>query len=153
MKALCLKQKKKWKAIGCVLLCSLFLLSGCRTEKSEETNKAETEQRQEEREEALIREKREQEEKKQAAKEAEEKERAEAIKMCIRDRLVNRIGLVDGIKEPKKVEMELWKIIPPEEGSDFCHRLVYHGREVCTARTRPHCDKCCLADICKKQGI
>lgn len=44
---------------------------------------------------------------------------------CIR--LVNRIGLVDGIKEPKKVEMELWKIIPPEEGSDFCHRLVYHG--------------------------
>lgn len=70
---------------------------------------------------------------------------------CIR--LVNRIGLVDGIKEPKKVEMELWKIIPPEEGSDFCHRLVYHGREVCTARTKPHCDKCCLADICKKQGI
>ena len=46
---------------------------------------------------------------------------------CIR--LVNRIGLVDGIKEPKKVEMELWKIIPPEEGSDFCHRLVYHGRD------------------------
>ena len=44
---------------------------------------------------------------------------------CIR--LVNRIGLVDGIKEPKKVEMALWKIIPPEEGSDFCHRLVYHG--------------------------
>ena len=38
---------------------------------------------------------------------------------CIR--LTNRIGLVDGIKEPKKVEMALWKIIPPEEGSDFCH--------------------------------
>ena len=70
---------------------------------------------------------------------------------CIR--LVNRIGLVDGIKEPKKVEMELWKIIPPEEGSDFCHRLVYHGREVCTARTKPHCDRCCLADICEKNGI
>ena len=52
---------------------------------------------------------------------------------CIR--LVNRIGLVDGIKEPKKVEMALWKIIPAEEGSDFCHRLVWHGREVCTART------------------
>ena len=51
--------------------------------------------------------------------------------------LTNRIGLVDGIKEPKKVEMELWKIIPPEEGSDFCHRLVDHGREVCTARTTP----------------
>ena len=68
---------------------------------------------------------------------------------CIR--LVNRIGLVDGIKEPKKVEMELWKIIPPEEGSDFCHRLVYNGREVCTARTKPHCDRCCLADICAKK--
>lgn len=68
---------------------------------------------------------------------------------CIR--LVNRIGLVDGIKEPKKVEMELWKIIPPEEGSDFCHRFVYHGREVCTARTKPHCDRCCLADICAKK--
>lgn len=65
---------------------------------------------------------------------------------CIR--LCNRIGLVDQIKEPKKVEMALWKIIPPEEGSDFCHRLVYHGREVCTARTNPHCDGCCLSDIC-----
>ena len=70
---------------------------------------------------------------------------------CIR--LVNRIGLVDGIKEPKKVEMALWKIIPPEEGSDFCHRLVYHGRDVCTARTKPHCDRCCLADVCKKVGV
>lgn len=70
---------------------------------------------------------------------------------CIR--LTNRIGLVDGIKEPKKVEMALWKIIPPEEGSDFCHRLVYHGREVCTARTKPYCDKCCLEDICKKKGV
>lgn len=66
---------------------------------------------------------------------------------CIR--LCNRIGLVDGIKEPKKVEMALWKIIPPEEGNDFCHRLVDHGRAVCTARTKPYCDKCCLADICR----
>ena len=70
---------------------------------------------------------------------------------CIR--LSNRIGLVDGIKDPKKVEMELWKIIPPEEGSELCHRLVYPGREVCTARTTPHCDRCCLADICKKVGV
>lgn len=67
---------------------------------------------------------------------------------CIR--LVNCMGLVDGIKEPKKVEMELWKIIPPEEGNDFCHRLVEHGRAVCTARTKPYCDKCCLKDICAK---
>ena len=70
---------------------------------------------------------------------------------CIR--LVNRMGLVDHIKEPKKVEMELWKLIPPEEGSDFCHRLVYHGREVCTARTHPYCDRCCLADLCKKVDV
>lgn len=67
---------------------------------------------------------------------------------CIR--LVNRMGLVDGIKEPKKVEMALWEIIPPKEGSDFCHRLVDHGRAVCTARTAPYCDKCCLNDICAR---
>ena len=70
---------------------------------------------------------------------------------CIR--LANRIGLVDGIKEPKKVEMALWKIIPPEEGNDLCHRFVYHGREVCTARTKPYCDRCCLNDVCKKMGV
>ncbi len=70
---------------------------------------------------------------------------------CIR--LVNRMGLVDGEKDPKKVEMALWKIIPPEEGSDLCHRLVYHGRDVCSARTKPHCNVCCLQDICKKCGV
>lgn len=70
---------------------------------------------------------------------------------CIR--LVNRFGLVDGIKEPKKVEMALWKIIPPEEGNDFCHRLVLHGRDICTARTKPYCGKCCIEDICKKVGV
>ena len=70
---------------------------------------------------------------------------------CIR--LVNRMGLVDEIREPAKVERELWKIIPPEEGSDFCHRLVYHGRDVCTARTKPYCDRCCLNDICGRIGV
>ncbi|MDO4167698.1 MAG: endonuclease III [Eubacteriales bacterium] len=70
---------------------------------------------------------------------------------CIR--LVNRMGLVDGIKDPKKVEMALWKLVPPEEGSDFCHRLVYHGRDVCTARTQPHCDQCCLKDLCARNGV
>lgn len=70
---------------------------------------------------------------------------------CIR--LANRIGLVDGIREPKKVEMALWKLIPPEESNGFCHRLVDHGRAVCTARTAPYCDRCCLNDICKKAGI
>ena len=68
---------------------------------------------------------------------------------CIR--LCNRIGLVDDTKDPKKVEMALWKIIPPEESNDFCHRLVDHGRAVCTARTRPSCEYCCLFDICKKR--
>ena len=70
---------------------------------------------------------------------------------CIR--LSNRIGLVDDLKDPKKVEMALWKIVPPEEGSDFCHRLVYHGRDVFTSRTKPYCEKCCLEDICKKKGV
>lgn len=70
---------------------------------------------------------------------------------CIR--IVNRIGLVDGVKDPKRVEMALWKLIPPEEGSDFCHRLVEHGRDVCTARTAPHCERCCLAEICEKHGV
>lgn len=64
---------------------------------------------------------------------------------CIR--LCNRIGLIDGIKDPTKVEKALWKIIPPEEGSDFCHRLVYHGRAVCDAR-KPNCAVCCLKDVC-----
>ena len=65
---------------------------------------------------------------------------------CIR--LCNKIGLVDGIKEPQKVEMALWKIVPPEEGSDLCHRFVMHGRAVCNAR-KPECEKCCLLDICR----
>ncbi|MCI6884477.1 endonuclease III [bacterium] len=65
---------------------------------------------------------------------------------CIR--LCNRIGLVKDEKDPKKVEMALWKIIPPEEGNDLCHRFVLHGRAVCDAR-KPNCAGCCLADICK----
>lgn len=68
---------------------------------------------------------------------------------CIR--LVNRMGLVDDIKDPKKVEMALWKIIPPEEGSDLCHRLVWHGRKICTARTLPDCHNCVIQDICKQR--
>jgi len=65
---------------------------------------------------------------------------------CIR--LCNLIGLVDNIKEPAKVEKELWKIIPPEEGNDLCHRFVVHGRAVCVAR-RPNCGICCLKDVCR----
>ena len=64
---------------------------------------------------------------------------------CIR--ICNLLGIVDGIKEPAKVERELWKLVPPNEGSSFCHRLVFHGRAVCIAR-RPKCNQCCLKDIC-----
>ena len=67
---------------------------------------------------------------------------------CIR--LSNRIGLVDEEKDPKKVEMALWKIIPPEEGNALCHRFVLHGREVCSARTKPYCGRCVLQDICRQ---
>jgi len=65
---------------------------------------------------------------------------------CIR--LCNKIGLVDGIKEPQKVEAALWKIVPPEEGNALCHRFVMHGRAVCSAR-KPTCERCCLRDICR----
>lgn len=70
---------------------------------------------------------------------------------CIR--LANRMGLVDGIRDPKKVEFALRPLIPPQESNDFCHRLVLHGRAVCTARTAPHCESCCCAGICQKKGI
>lgn len=62
-------------------------------------------------------------------------------------RITNLLGLVD-TKDPKKVELELKKILPPEESSDFCHRVVLHGRAVCIAR-RPQCEKCCMNTICK----
>lgn len=65
---------------------------------------------------------------------------------CIR--LCNRIGLVEDEKDPKKVEMALWKIVPPEEGNDLCHRFVLHGRAVCDAR-RPNCAVCCLREVCR----
>ncbi len=63
-------------------------------------------------------------------------------------RLAGRMGLVD-TKDPKKVESELKKILPPEESNDFCHRCVLHGRAVCTAR-KAYCEKCSLNEICKK---
>ncbi len=63
-------------------------------------------------------------------------------------RLTNRMGLVE-TKDPKKVEMELKKILPPDESNDFCHRCVLHGRAVCTAR-KAYCEKCSLNDVCKK---
>lgn len=70
---------------------------------------------------------------------------------CIR--LTNRFGIIDNEKDPKKVEMALWKLVPPEEGNEFCHRLVDHGRAVCTARTTPNCEECCLKEVCKKVGV
>lgn len=66
---------------------------------------------------------------------------------CIR--LSNRIGLVDGLKNPTKIEMELRKLLPPEESTDFCHRLVHHGRAVCTAR-KPDCANCRIRNSCEQ---
>ena len=63
---------------------------------------------------------------------------------CIR--ICGRLGLTEG-KDPYKVEMALRELIPPEKGSDFCHRLVHFGREVCTARS-PKCPECPLKEIC-----
>ena len=64
---------------------------------------------------------------------------------CIR--ITNKLGLTSG-KEPEKVERQLRAILPPEESSDFCHRLVLHGRAVCTAR-KPMCDQCCVRHVCQ----
>ena len=64
---------------------------------------------------------------------------------CIR--ISNRLGLAHG-KEPEKVEQQLRAILPPEESSDFCHRIVLHGRAVCTAR-RPDCAGCTLRSVCQ----
>ncbi len=65
---------------------------------------------------------------------------------CIR--IANRLGLVDGLKEPEKIEAALRQILPPESSSDFCHCIVFHGRAVCDAR-RPKCEQCCLRDLCQ----
>lgn len=64
---------------------------------------------------------------------------------CIR--LSNRIGLVDKVKEPEKIEALLRKQLPPESSSDFCHCIVLHGRAVCSAR-KPLCGQCCLKKLC-----
>ena len=65
---------------------------------------------------------------------------------CIR--ISNRLGLVDNLKEPEKIERVLREILPPEKSSDFCHRIVLHGRAVCTAR-KPACERCCCAAYCR----
>ena len=64
---------------------------------------------------------------------------------CIR--IANRMGLVE-TKDPAKIEVELRKILPPDKSNDFCHRLVLHGRAVCTAR-KAHCERCSCAPYCK----
>ena len=63
---------------------------------------------------------------------------------CIR--ICGRLGLTTG-KEPEKVEQQLRRLLPPEESSDFCHRLVLFGRDVCTARS-PRCGECPLSIYC-----
>ena len=65
---------------------------------------------------------------------------------CIR--LTNRMGIIDDLKDPVKIEPILRQLLPPEESNDFCHRLVLHGRAVCDAR-KPICEKCCCSAFCK----
>lgn len=65
---------------------------------------------------------------------------------CIR--ICGRLGLTDGSKEPEKVETQLRAILPPEESSDFCHRIVLFGRDCCTARN-PQCGSCPLSHLCR----
>lgn len=64
---------------------------------------------------------------------------------CIR--ICGKLGISEG-KEPYKVEKQLRAVLPPEESNDFCHRLVLHGRAVCTARS-PKCSECCMNEFCK----
>ncbi len=65
---------------------------------------------------------------------------------CIR--LSNRLGLVDDLKDPAKIETILRALLPPEKSNDFCHRVVLHGRAVCDAR-KPNCESCCLRHVCR----
>ena len=64
---------------------------------------------------------------------------------CIR--ICGKLGLTDGTKDPAKCEEQLRSVLPPAESSDFCHRIVLHGRAVCTAR-KPACQRCSLAPWC-----
>ena len=64
---------------------------------------------------------------------------------CIR--ITGRLGLTDGSKDPLSVEKQLRAVLPPEESSDFCHRMVLHGRALCMAR-KPSCDECPLRPLC-----
>ncbi len=66
-------------------------------------------------------------------------------------RISNRLGLVNN-KDPKKIEFALKKIVPADEGADFCHRIVLFGRDTCSAR-KPLCSQCKLSEICKKTGV
>ena len=66
-------------------------------------------------------------------------------------RSAGRLGLTANTA-PEKVETDLRAVLPPEESNDFCHRLVLHGRAVCTAR-KALCETCCMAAFCKKKGV
>ncbi len=66
---------------------------------------------------------------------------------CIR--ICGRLGLTDGTKDPEKAEQQLRRILPPEESSDFCHRIVLFGRDCCIARS-PKCGECPLRMFCKE---
>ncbi len=70
---------------------------------------------------------------------------------CIR--ITGRLSLHDvSLKDPNKIEKILRDLIPPQESGDFCHRLVLHGRDKCTAR-KPECGNCCMKEFCPKSGL
>ena len=69
---------------------------------------------------------------------------------CIR--ITGRLGLTDGSKDPVKVERQLREVLPPEESSNFCHRMVLFGRDICSARA-PRCLACPLRDLCESGAV
>ncbi len=66
-------------------------------------------------------------------------------------RITKRLGL-HNLSDQKKIEFELRKLLPPSESNDFCHRIVLHGRAVCTARNAK-CNECCMNGFCRKVGV
>mgnify|MGYP004526782961 FL=1 len=65
-------------------------------------------------------------------------------------RITRRLGFHD-TKDPFKIETIMRSVLPENESNDFCHRVVIHGRNVCTAKN-PKCEKCCMKEFCKSSA-
>jgi len=66
-------------------------------------------------------------------------------------RVARRLGMTDQ-KDPEKIEADLMSSLPRKEWIDFSHRMIHHGRRLCTAR-KPKCDDCPLGDVCPRVGV